>query len=175
MEFYCFKCNEIITIKYLTPGEIAKCKNCGAENIVPSSDNQDGRPFTAVKRESDLRVPDDAAKQVIFNRYLPIAFWFSAYLLIAMYLGFRHDIIGLPESINPFFDTVFRRYFLEIGGSVSALLWLIINFYIYIKCFGITGFINPFIAWKYLKLNHFKPLAYAVSLIVLFEIFVIVI
>jgi membrane protease YdiL (CAAX protease family) len=35
LEFRCKECGHAIVVKYLKPGEQAKCRNCGAENIIP--------------------------------------------------------------------------------------------------------------------------------------------
>lgn len=40
LEFPCQNCNYTISIKYLKTGEIAKCKNCGAENVVPEANRE---------------------------------------------------------------------------------------------------------------------------------------
>ena len=36
-KFLCRSCGKEIVVKFLKPGEIAKCKNCGAENEIPES------------------------------------------------------------------------------------------------------------------------------------------
>jgi hypothetical protein len=36
LEFNCPSCGEIIVVKYLGPGETAKCRNCGSEAVVPA-------------------------------------------------------------------------------------------------------------------------------------------
>ena len=48
LKFKCSGCNETIYLRYLTVGEVAKCKNCGGHNVVPPnaasfSDEKTGR------------------------------------------------------------------------------------------------------------------------------------
>ena len=35
LKFKCRNCGEDIVVKYLSKGEVAKCKACGVENVVP--------------------------------------------------------------------------------------------------------------------------------------------
>ncbi|MBU1626901.1 hypothetical protein KKB18_05980 [bacterium] len=37
LSFKCRICNENIVVRYLTKGEVAKCKSCGSENIDPEN------------------------------------------------------------------------------------------------------------------------------------------
>ncbi len=37
LKFRCRECGEYITTKFLKAGEVAKCRNCGAENVVPEN------------------------------------------------------------------------------------------------------------------------------------------
>lgn len=56
LEFNCPSCGETIVVKYLGPGETAKCRNCGAEAEVPADALKDGEEPRYVrpkeKRES---------------------------------------------------------------------------------------------------------------------------
>ena len=37
LKFKCRECDEYIITKFLKAGEVAKCRNCGAENAVPEN------------------------------------------------------------------------------------------------------------------------------------------
>lgn len=41
-EFNCPSCGEVIIVKHLGPGETAKCRNCGAEAVVPADARETG-------------------------------------------------------------------------------------------------------------------------------------
>jgi hypothetical protein len=42
LTFNCPSCGEVIVVKYLAPGETAKCRNCGAEAEVPADARKTG-------------------------------------------------------------------------------------------------------------------------------------
>lgn len=107
LEFRCEKCNSIIIVQYLKPGEKAICRHCGTENIVPTDAAQtDKKPvynetppvFEKVSEEKkqndfvEIDVPSKPEKP--FPGIAQTLLLFLIYFIICIFIGFFLGIIG---------------------------------------------------------------------------------
>ena len=87
LKFKCPDCGEYIITKFLKVGEVAKCRNCGAENVVPENaleTNEEPKhekptgtePETAAKVQGKVR----SAESVIGLSIITLSIYFWVYL-----------------------------------------------------------------------------------------------
>jgi uncharacterized membrane protein len=78
LKFNCDKCGGEIIVKYVKPGEIAKCPGCGAKNVVPADgEGTEEEPDYLGKKKGETRsvehtqgnapVKDEVSKNGIIN------------------------------------------------------------------------------------------------------------
>ncbi|UCD16396.1 MAG: hypothetical protein JSV44_07985, partial [Candidatus Zixiibacteriota bacterium] len=92
IEFNCANCENKITLNYLKPGDVAKCRHCGANNVVPGSQSEGNVSLSdiAVPGDSDRPgepegIPPQHKALAYLIKTLTVALIFYA---INMYLGF---------------------------------------------------------------------------------------
>ncbi|MEP0828108.1 MAG: hypothetical protein HRF51_06255 [bacterium] len=170
MTFHCGKCGADIKIRYLKAGESAKCKICGAINIVPQSEMKRGVVIDENIAVEKKELTSDE-KRAIKNHWLPKAYWALAYIVLYMYLFGRNDLGGMPPIVEQILENgIFKLIFGGLAPTVAFIIWAWINLKVHYKCTG-KSFLFSLPSRDVIDdLRYAKPLLYLVPFIILSEI-----
>lgn len=125
VSFQCQNCRSEIIVSFLKPGEIAQCKHCGTENVVPEPG---GPTATAIARKPDSRqvtAPASIRSGKGLLTFLWIQFGFDVFLFIVAYTSqgvatpFAHGIIGQMAVLLIAISTL-----VSIVAIVVFFVWL---------------------------------------------------
>jgi DNA-directed RNA polymerase subunit RPC12/RpoP len=112
LEFKCQECGEHIITKFLKAGEVAKCRNCGAENVVPENaleTDQEPKDIipTGIKLEMVKKTKGEVrpVESVIGLSIITLSIYFWVYLfktLREMKNSFTFDAQEIsPDRVKP--------------------------------------------------------------------------
>ena len=98
LKFKCKNCNEFVIIRFLKIGEVVKCFNCGAENIIPESAVQtDEEPkFPLISKDI---TPSDSTEAMGVGTQLNILMRYCI-LLLSLFFCMTLADISLPAFRN---------------------------------------------------------------------------
>jgi len=184
MDIKCQNCGSTITVKYLTKGEIAKCKNCGADNIVPD----DPSYYNKGKYKHEItpgsmnppnyrhqEAPNDTSNESKDNHeeeydiLVPIAYSCIGCSLLGLYLIMRYDLIGMPKILMPVFQSDTILWFIKLISGISIASVAIILFIIHLSRSRKTILGMGFDTVKS-KPMYYRPLLYSICIILVIEI-----
>ena len=121
LKFRCENCGEDIAVRFLTVGEVAKCKSCGAGNSVPESaeeisDEAAEHLIKAPVSESAKRIGNHPTQSLLITKALRIigtlSIGFGVIAGITM-------LILLSQSVSSSSSSPTAE--LSLGGVVTAL------------------------------------------------------
>ena len=121
LKFQCKKCGKDIAVRFLTVGEVAECRNCGASNSVPESaedisDAAAERMIKAPVSESAKRI-NEPTKSLPITKALRIIGTISIGFAVVAGVAIFIAIISQPESPDLGVSEVSQT----ISGILSAL------------------------------------------------------
>jgi hypothetical protein len=171
MNFICGKCDAEIKVNFLSSGETAKCKCCGAENKVPENAGQKG-VIMETSEEKVNQTPSEQEKEAIRAKWLPRAYWFLAAAFFFMYLGTRRDLSSSPNFIvNISKDSPVIEVLWGIVLFLSIICYLIIFWYVGKKTTG-AMFSSPPLSDLYSYLKHQWPVLISFALMLFCELLI---
>ncbi|MBU1627222.1 hypothetical protein KKB18_07630, partial [bacterium] len=145
LSFKCRNCNENIVVLYLTKGEIAKCKSCGSENIVPEDaievddlsyedkvqDNINTIPLTEIIEEPEQPKPkpDTATGKDLLKGLILI--WIFT-IGIPLIYGILWGLLRFQIFSNNTFELIFNL--------LDAFLVLLVGWYFLCRKYGKSFF-----------------------------------
>lgn len=158
IEFHCRECDQIIVIKYLKPGEQAKCRNCGAENIIPADATETDKDpeyykippkyhkTYPIEKQSDIvevDVPSEPRKPFpgFLQTLLLFFYYFAGCIILIVSIMIIGKIIGQPIHKNPI-----------IIFFVASAAWVLILYAGYINVKGTFKTVFSLKAFKWLPL-----------------------
>jgi len=128
LKFVCPNCGNEIVVKYLKPGELAKCRDCGAEVIVPEDADlfPDSEYYSFIKakqskvQESSLQESNLKTEAPGGKRRYKLAYWLTNMFIILGWMSVSGGII-LSLSCLIYFNGILILL-LGIGAVVLGLL-----------------------------------------------------
>jgi len=124
----CTGCGHAAKVKFLRPGDIFKCRECGAENKVPDSRCVDVGPtdtFSAIAenmKQSRAMIEGESSKiHRDLDRRARIAQICHVYLMVSVYLLIRTAVDG-PRILQPFFASQLVDVLLLKGGAIASFV-----------------------------------------------------
>lgn len=123
--FECSGCRQEIKVEFLKPGEVAKCKHCGASNVVPA------------EGETPVAGPGTGAESlsVLALNSPRLARWLLVFLWLQLGLDFVFFILGYMarDMFSPIGHAAFGQMFLiVVAASTLVSLVLLIVFIVWI-------------------------------------------
>lgn len=100
VRFHCEKCHHEIVVSLLKPGEIARCKRCGTENVVPPTGNLPHASTEQGSNSAALATPSSIRTGLGLLTFLWIQLGLDALLFLLAYTSqgvatpFAHGIMG---------------------------------------------------------------------------------
>ncbi len=117
LKFICKNCGEEIIVKYLKPGEVTNCRNCGTENDVPgSAEETDELPEYLV--QPAIQPLESTAHNVLKTAPISVKDWFFFILLLE---------IPLVNLITIIYCVSNKNVNVNVRNLCSAaLIWIVI-------------------------------------------------
>lgn len=187
-EFPCKHCGSTIKIQYLYPGEIAVCRNCGKENVVPGNPEEINPEKEHFKpspgawkpleikhagKESHKRALSQEEKQAVFDEWMPRAHGLIAFNCSMMYIVTRTGVSSVPSIFKDIFlSQAFLYLIVAFGAILSVGCVIIIYYYVAFTCGGFWSLIDFTWHFPYHKRKHKKPFLYVLFVAIAFEILI---
>lgn len=120
LKFRCSNCSEDIIVKFLKAGEIAKCRNCGAETVVSATASEtDEEPnYSSQQSENQLRSEEETIQRPRINKGI---------ILILILVGFIIGLIGPTISILLYSYLITKYHHLSIIAMLMiCIAWMVL-------------------------------------------------
>jgi len=125
-KFNCSKCNQEVVVKFLKPGEVAKCRHCHGEIIVPLTATETGEK-ASIEIHHDASSPPDIIPENIVSRAELISTHKA--IIIGLITGFVFLLIGfssffalyLLEQADNLRDNIIYQFLFRAGSTTCGL------------------------------------------------------